>query len=65
MMVVPLMGEAGAVGALTVLDRRDGRPYDAGDLGRARLFAGLALDALLAGTELGLTDTVGATTLER
>jgi hypothetical protein len=53
MMVVPLDGPDGPLGVLTVLDRRDGRPYDVEDLGRARLFARLAVDALLAGRDAG------------
>lgn len=46
MMVVPLIRDEGPVAVLTLLDRRDGRPYDIDDLARARLFAQLALDAL-------------------
>ncbi|MDA0166980.1 protein kinase [Solirubrobacter ginsenosidimutans] len=51
MMLVPLEGPDGPLGVLSMLDRRDGRPYDVEDLGRARLFARLALDALLAGRD--------------
>jgi hypothetical protein len=66
MMVVPLIREDGrTVGALTLLDRRDGRPYDVVDLGRARLFAELALDALVADAEAARSLTFDATTYER
>ena len=62
MMVVPLEGRDGPLGVLSVLDRRDGRPYDVEDVARARLFARLALDALLAGSDAELPTSTGATT---
>ncbi len=62
LMVVPLMVNGAPVGALTLLDRRDGRAYDIADLTRARLFADLALDAMLADPDAGLASTIGATT---
>jgi putative methionine-R-sulfoxide reductase with GAF domain len=46
MLVVPLIPDDRAVGVLTVLDRRDGTPYDIGDLARAAMFADLALAAM-------------------
>jgi hypothetical protein len=46
MLVVPLLRDGAAVGALTVLDRRDGSPYDVADLARAGMFADLALAAM-------------------
>jgi GAF domain-containing protein len=46
MLVVPLMRVDRPVGALTLLDRRDGRPYGPGDVERASLFADLAVQAL-------------------
>jgi predicted Ser/Thr protein kinase len=46
MVVVPLKREGRVVGALSVLDRRDGGPYGAGDVERANLFAELAIAAL-------------------
>jgi hypothetical protein len=49
MMVVPLVRDADAIGALSVLDRRDGRPFGAADLERAQLFADLTVEALTAG----------------
>jgi hypothetical protein len=49
MLVVPLVREGHTIGALSVLDRRDGRPYDAADLERAQLFADLTVQALRAG----------------
>ena len=49
MMVVPLVRDGAAIGALSVLDRRDGRPYGPADLDRARLFADLTVEALEAG----------------
>jgi hypothetical protein len=49
MMVVPLLRDGEAIGALSVLDRRDGRPYGAADLERAQLFADLTVEALRAG----------------
>jgi hypothetical protein len=49
MMVVPLLRSGAAIGALSVLDRRDGRPYGPADLERAQLFADLTVEALEAG----------------
>jgi eukaryotic-like serine/threonine-protein kinase len=46
MLVVPLMRSGRPIGALTLLDRRDGRPYGPGDVERAALFADLAVQAL-------------------
>jgi hypothetical protein len=49
MLVVPLMRDGDAVGTLSVLDRRDGRPYGPADLERAQLFGDLTVQALRAG----------------
>jgi predicted Ser/Thr protein kinase len=49
MLVVPLVRDGEAIGALSVLDRRDGRPYGAADLERAQLFADLTVEAVTAG----------------
>lgn len=49
MLVVPLVRDGDAIGALSVLDRRDGRPYGAADLERAQLFADLTVEAVTAG----------------
>ena len=49
MLVVPLVRDREAIGALSVLDRRDGRPYGAADLERAQLFADLTVEAVTAG----------------
>jgi tRNA A-37 threonylcarbamoyl transferase component Bud32 len=46
MLVVPLKRDGVAIGALSVLDRRDGGSYGSADLVRARLFADLAVVAL-------------------
>jgi hypothetical protein len=46
MLVVPLMREARPIGVLSLLDRRDGRPYGADDAERASLFAELAVTVL-------------------
>jgi hypothetical protein len=46
MLVVPLSNEQGNVGALSLLDRRDGHPYGPEDIVRATLFCDLALAAL-------------------
>jgi eukaryotic-like serine/threonine-protein kinase len=46
MMVVPLERAGRVVGALSILDRRDGGPYRAADVPRARLFAELAVTAI-------------------
>jgi hypothetical protein len=46
MLVIPLRQGNGAVGALSVLDRRDGNPYTTDDIPRGDLFAELAVTAL-------------------
>jgi hypothetical protein len=46
MLVIPLRQGEHAVGALSVLDRRDGNPYTADDIRRGDLFAELAVTAL-------------------
>ena len=46
MLVVPLRREGTVIGALSVLDRRDGSAYGPGDLPRGRLFGELAVAAL-------------------
>jgi Protein kinase domain/GAF domain len=46
MLVVPLMRDGRPVGVLSLLDRRDGRPYGPGDAQRASLFADLAVTVL-------------------
>jgi hypothetical protein len=46
MVVVPLKRDGQTVGALSVLDRRDGGPYGPNDVERANLFAELAIAAL-------------------
>jgi Protein kinase domain/GAF domain len=46
MVVVPLMREGQTVGALSVLDRRDGGAYGPNDVERANLFAELSIAAL-------------------
>jgi hypothetical protein len=51
MLVMPLSTLSGGFGALALLDRRDGRPFDMEDVRRAQLFAYLAVDALQAGAE--------------
>jgi serine/threonine protein kinase len=59
MLVVPLVRAQRAVGALSVLDRRDGKSYKQDELPRAALFADLAVKALDVAprlfTSLGLT----------
>jgi hypothetical protein len=62
MLVMPLAGPDGPIGALTLLDRRDGRLYGVEDLLRAGLFAQLSVDALLSGSDSALTSTHGVTT---
>lgn len=47
MLVVPLEREGAAIGALSVLDRRDGGSYGPVDIPPARLFAELAVTALV------------------
>jgi hypothetical protein len=46
MVVTPLHREGETIGVMSVLDRRDGGPYTYEDLGRAGLFADLAVVAL-------------------
>jgi hypothetical protein len=46
MLVVPLMRDARPIGVLSLLDRRDGRPYGPDDAERASLFADLAVTVL-------------------
>ena len=53
MMVVPLRRDGAVVGALSVLDRRDGSSYDPSDLPRGRLFGELADATLAAGSSTG------------
>jgi hypothetical protein len=49
MLVVPLLSHGAAIGALSLLDRRDGRRYGPEHIGRAQLFADLAVLALDSG----------------
>jgi hypothetical protein len=46
MLVVPLVRAGVSIGVVSILDRRDGRPYEQGDFARAALFADLVLAAL-------------------
>ena len=46
MLVAPLQAQGRPIGALSVLDRRDGKPYGPADLPKARLFAELAVAAM-------------------
>jgi hypothetical protein len=46
MLVIPLRQGARAIGALSVLDRRDGNPYTTDDVPRGELFGELAVAAL-------------------
>ena len=46
MVVSPLVRDGTIIGVLSLLDRRDGEPYEQRDLGRAALFADLAVVAL-------------------
>ena len=46
MLVVPLQRGGQAIGALSILDRRDGKGYSEADLEPAGLFADLAVKAL-------------------
>jgi serine/threonine protein kinase len=63
MLVVPLKRHDRAIGALSILDRRDGQSYGQEDLGPATLFADLAIKALDvtpgAFTSLGMTSANG------
>lgn len=64
MLVVPLLRGTRAIGALSVLDRRDGRNYHSDDVDRAGLFAEVVVKALDvtpgAFTSLGMTVVPGA-----
>jgi hypothetical protein len=53
MLVVPLRAGGRAIGVLSLLDRRDGGPYTADDIGRAELFAELAVTAMEADPRIG------------
>ena len=57
MLVVPLERSGRVIGALALLDKRDGEPFGSDDIPRAGLFANLALSALglEAAGELGKT----------
>jgi hypothetical protein len=46
MLVLPLLSAGRPVGALSVLDRRDGNPYTTDDFPRGGLFAELTVTAL-------------------
>jgi serine/threonine protein kinase len=63
MLVVPLMRAGAAIGALSVLDRRDGGRYSPEDTDRAALFAEVAVKALDVSpglfTSLGMTVVPG------
>lgn len=63
MLVVPLLRGARAIGAMSLLDRRNGEPYTSADTERAGLFAELAVKALDvipgAFTSLGMTVVPG------
>jgi predicted Ser/Thr protein kinase len=63
MLVVPLRRRERSIGALSILDRRDGQSYGQEDLGRAALFADLAIKALDVTpglfTSLGVTSANG------
>src|SRR3954464_10412273 len=56
MLVIPLKQAQRTMGVLSVLDRRDGNPYTADDIGRGNLFAELTVTAL--GIEPGQYQTV-------
>ena len=53
MLVVPLKRDHAVIGALSVLDRRDGGPYGPADLPRAQLFADLAVAAMPPAAQAG------------
>jgi len=59
MLVVPLKQDGEAIGALSILDRRDGGYYGPEDIDRAVLFAELAVTAL--GVEPGVFTSLGET----
>jgi GAF domain-containing protein len=46
LLAVPLLRGDQVAGVLSILDRRDGGPYDQADIKRAELFADLALAML-------------------
>jgi GAF domain-containing protein len=46
LLAVPLVRDGDVLGVLSILDRRDGGPYDQADVTRAELFAELALSML-------------------
>src|SRR3954447_3147523 len=56
MLVIPLKQGQRTIGTLSVLDRRDGNPYTADDIGRGNLFAELTVTAL--GIDPGQYQTV-------
>jgi hypothetical protein len=58
MLVIPLRQGEHVIGALSVLDRRDGNPYTAGDIPRGDLFAELAVTAL--GIEQGQYEAIAS-----
>jgi predicted Ser/Thr protein kinase len=64
MLVVPLERRGRAIGALSILDRRDGKSYGQEDLAAATLFADLAIKALDVTpgvfTSLGMTSANGS-----
>ena len=59
MLIVPLLRRGRSIGALSILDRRDGRGYRQDDIEPAALFADLAVKALDVSpnsfTSLGMT----------
>jgi hypothetical protein len=63
MLVVPLQREGRTIGTLSLLDRRDGGNYGAGDMERATLFADLAVTAL--DVEPELFTSLGETVIGR
>jgi hypothetical protein len=62
MVVTPLVRDGETIGVLSLLDRRDGGPYERADLARAALFADLAVVALDLDT-FPLSSTGGRTLL--
>ena len=58
MLVVPLRARGRTLGALSVLDRRDGRAYGPEDLARAEAYAEVALTALELQRRLADLETV-------
>jgi hypothetical protein len=46
MVVAPLVRDGSPIGVISLLDRRDGEPYQQADVARAALFADLAVVAL-------------------